>query len=100
MTQEVEYVDQVGDLYFRAIHLSQVGDMVPQHIHDYDHVTLVCAGAVRMVVDGEAVGDFKAFRAVTITANKLHLFQALEPDTRLACVHILKDGEPYSLTKG
>lgn len=95
----VEYVDDVGGLYFRAILLPNIGDRVPQHTHDYEHVTLIAAGAARLFVDGELKGDYSAFRAIVIEANKQHVFEALEPNTRLSCVHQL-NGEQYRLTKG
>jgi mannose-6-phosphate isomerase-like protein (cupin superfamily) len=96
MKERVEYVDSVGGIYFRALLLPDKGDLVPQHAHDYDHVTLVCAGAVRMWVNGVWVEDIPAFRAVLVKAGAEHVFQALHPMTRLACVHNLA-GKPYPL---
>lgn len=91
--QTVEYVDEVCGIYFRAILLEQAFDVVPQHTHDYDHVTLVASGSVRLWVEGEYKGDFDAFRAIEVKARKAHIFQALEPMTRLACVHNLNGAE-------
>ena len=93
-----EYIDEVMGLYFRAILLPNKGDIVPQHIHNYDHVSLIASGKVRLTVEGRPEGDFEAFRAIVIKANKLHVFEALENNTRLACVHQL-NGEQYSLLK-
>lgn len=95
----VEYVDDVGGLYFRAVLLPNVGDKVPQHVHDHEHVTVVASGKARLFVDGEHKEDIAAFRAIVIEANREHMFEALEPNTRLACVHQL-NGEPYRLIKG
>lgn len=95
----VEYVDDVGGLYFRAVLLPNVGDRVPQHMHDHDHVTLIASGAARLFIDGEQKEDISSFRAIVISANKQHVFEALEPNTRLACVHQL-NGEQYKLVKG
>lgn len=94
--QAVEYVDDVGGLYFRAICLKRAGMIVPQHSHEHDHVTLIANGEARVWVDGAWLGDFKAFRALEIKAGKKHVFMALEPNTRLACVHDL-NGEPYRI---
>lgn len=85
--QPVEYIADVGGLYFRAILLKNVGDTVPQHLHDHSHVTLISSGAARLWVDGVHKGDYPAFQAIEIEANREHVFQALEPMTRLACVH-------------
>lgn len=96
--QPVEYVDDVGGLYFRAICLENVGDVVPQHAHDHAHVTLIASGKARLWIEGAWVADIPAFKAIEIEANRKHIFQALEPKTRLACVHDLK-GEPYRVAK-
>lgn len=98
MNETVEYIDDVGGLYFRAILLPNTGDRVPQHTHDHEHVTLIAAGAARLYVDGVRREDIRAFRAIVIEANRQHMFEALEPNTRLACVHQL-NGEPYRLIK-
>ncbi len=86
-SQPVEYIEDVGGLYFRAICLENIGDAVPQHVHDHAHVTLVASGKARLWIDGAFVADIEAFKAIEIEANRKHIFQALEPMTRLACVH-------------
>jgi hypothetical protein len=91
--EPVEYVDDVGGLYFRAIILKHAGMVVPQHSHDHDHVTLIANGAARVWIDGKWLGDYAAFRAIEIKARAHHIFQALEPNTRLACVHNLNGGK-------
>lgn len=92
--QPVEYIEEVGGIYFRAILLQNIGDAVPQHTHDYAHVTLIAAGKVRLWIEGAWVADIEAFKAIEIEAHRQHVFQALEPNTRLSCVHNL-NGEPY-----
>lgn len=93
MTQAVEFVEEVCGIYFRSVLLDQQWDLVEQHRHDHDHATYVGAGSVRMWIDGTPVGDFKAGQAIAIVAGKAHAFQALEPNTRLACVHDVKSAE-------
>lgn len=82
----VEFVDEVGDFYFRSIILKQ-GEYVEQHIHPYGHATYCGNGAARLWVDGVWQRDIEAGHAVMIEANKKHAFMALLPDTRLTCVH-------------
>lgn len=91
--QPVEYIDDVGGLYFRAILLAKAGDTVPQHVHDYNHVTLVASGKARLWIEGVWVADIEGFKAIEIEANRQHVFQALEPNTRLACVHQLNGAQ-------
>lgn len=85
--QPVEFVDEVCGLTFRATLLVNVGDTVPQHVHDYEHATVIAAGKARLWIDGMHKGDYAAFQVIAIEANREHVFQALEPMTRLACVH-------------
>lgn len=94
MEPVVEHViGDVAGLYFRTMLLKEVGTVVPQHTHDYDHATLIGSGSVRLWVDGEWIGDFIAGMALEIIANHEHLFQALEPMTRLTCIHTLASAE-------
>ena len=87
MNEIVELVEEVCGIYFRSILLPMAGIRVPQHKHDHDHATYIGAGAARMYVDGAAVGDFYAGQAAPVRAGHEHSFEALEPNTRLACIH-------------
>lgn len=89
----VEWVDEVAGLYFRSVLLLNEGQVVTQHTHDYDHATYIGNGSVRLFVEGNVVGDFPAGRAVKVSANQKHHFVALEPNTRLTCVHIVERAE-------
>jgi hypothetical protein len=83
----VERIEEIGGFYFRSILLHQVGMVVKQHVHDHEHVTLVCNGRARGWSESEWIGDKGPGEAFLIDAGDDHLFQALEPDTRLVCVH-------------
>lgn len=96
--QPVQFVDEVGGIYFRAICLERAGDVVPQHSHEHDHVTLIASGRARVWCDGIWLGDFAAFHALEIKAHAKHVFLALEPLTRLACVHNLH-GAAYRIAE-
>jgi len=89
----VEFVDEVAGLYFRSIWLRRAGLKVPQHIHPYDHATICANGSATVYVDGKAVDTLFAGNVIKITANHLHEFVSLEPNTRLICVHDAKSAE-------
>lgn len=91
--QPVEFVEEVCGIYFRSLLLLRTGTAIPQHVHDHDHATYIGAGKVRLWVDGEWDGDYTAGHAVAIVAGKQHVFQALEDNTRLACVHDIASAE-------
>lgn len=88
----VESIDEVCGLYFRSI-LIQKGIRVPQHVHDYDHATLVGSGRAALYIDGLMIGIFEAGQAAPITAHQKHEFEALEDNTRLICVHNIESAE-------
>lgn len=87
MSEVVEFIEEVCGLYFRSIVLPNAGDKGIQHVHDHDHATYIGSGAVRLYVDGAAVGEFPAGRAVAVIAGHAHEFEALAANTRLTCVH-------------
>jgi quercetin dioxygenase-like cupin family protein len=89
MSEIVESVEEVAGLYLRTCFIPGAFTLLPQHVHDYDHATLVCAGSVRVWIEHEQQSDYAAGRAVCIKAGKKHHFQTLEPNTRLSCIHEL-----------
>lgn len=89
----VERIEEVGGFYFRSVLLIERWTVVPQHVHDHDHVTLVCNGKARCWANGKLIGDKSAGEAFEVKAGVYHEFMALEPHTRLACVHDIKSAE-------
>lgn len=89
----VESIHEVCGIYFRSVLLKKEMTVIPQHEHDHDHATLVCSGKARAWVDGVYYGDFVAGTPIEIKAGKKHVFQALEPMTRLTCVHDIASAE-------
>jgi hypothetical protein len=75
--------------------------LLPQHAHEYPHMTLVMRGTVRAwrgeEESVEELGDFSAPAVIRIPANTLHTFLTLTPDCALACIHNadhIEDDEP------
>ena len=75
----------------------KAGEMMAQHVHMHDHVTLVASGRVRMWVDGQDQGAWTAPVPIKINALAEHKFLA-ETDAVLCCIHRLRDGEVYPPT--
>lgn len=100
--QPVEKITQTKSGYYRSILLEKAGTCVPQHTHDYPHDTLVGSGRARGWVKTGGrwlwIGDKEAGDAFEIAEEKEHIFMALEPNTRLSCIHHL-DGKPYQFLK-
>lgn len=89
----VEHIEEVAGLYFRSIVIPEKGMIADQHVHDHDHATFVGCGKVRAIGDGMILGEFDAGSAIEIKAGVHHQFEALEDNTRLACVHDIASAE-------
>jgi quercetin dioxygenase-like cupin family protein len=85
-----ERITAVSNLWLRQMVFNKAGDQNLGHQHNYDHVTLLAKGSVRVYVD-EHTTDFKAPQMIYITKGKRHHLEALEDDTIAYCVHALRD---------
>jgi quercetin dioxygenase-like cupin family protein len=79
-----------SNLWLRQMHFVKAGDANEGHVHNYDHMTLLAYGSVRVHVDGNTT-DFKAPHSIFITKGKSHFIEALEDGTIAYCVHALRD---------
>lgn len=89
----VERIEEVYGLYFRSVFLPEAGMRIPQHVHDHNHATYVGNGRARVYVNDRILGDYEAGQVVPVEAGKKHEFEALEPNTRLTCVHDVASAE-------
>jgi len=71
----------------------KAGERVDQHVHLFDHVTVIAVGTVRLTIDGVDQGEIVAPKPVTIRALAQHSMVALT-DALIFCVHNLR-GEGY-----
>lgn len=89
----VERIEEVCGLYFRSVLIPKAGMVADQHTHDHDHATFVGSGKARAFADGQLLGVYDAGSAIEIKAGVSHRFEALEDNTRLACVHDIASAE-------
>lgn len=82
----------VSNLWLRQMVFKNKGDANEGHSHNYDHVTLLTTGSVRVYVDGKS-SDFTAPQMIYIKQGKIHNIEALEDNTIAFCVHALRDRE-------
>lgn len=93
MTNEPEVlIGCVANLWSKQMHFLKAGDMHRGHSHCFDHLTLLAAGSMRVVVEGGTT-DFKAPTMIYIQAEKHHELTALEDNTVAYCIHALRTGE-------
>ena len=81
---------EADDIWVRAYSLKEAGQIVPQHAHEHEHITLLCRGSIRGWKDGELLGDFNAPALIVIPAGSKHAFLALTNDVVLSCLHNLR----------
>src|SRR6185312_7834426 len=62
---------------------------IPQHVHEYDHTSFLAKGAMYVWEDGVPKGRLDAPQGILIKAGVKHLFQTIEDDTVLLCIHNL-----------
>lgn len=76
-------------VFIKQMFIAKAGTMIPQHSHEYAHVSMLAVGSVRLWADGEPLGDFKAPMPLSIAAGTKHTFMALEDGTTVYCIHNL-----------
>jgi len=67
------------------------GDIEYGHAHQFDHLTLLAHGSLKVTVDG-VITNFKAPHMIYIRKDKNHELIALENNTVAYCIHALRDG--------
>jgi len=91
VSQPVVHIGCVANLYSRMMHFKQAGDTELGHTHQFDHLTLLAKGKLKVTVDGQ-VSEFTAPHMIYIHKDKVHELVALTDDTVAYCIHALRDG--------
>lgn len=88
--EQTELVLYAG-VFVKTWSVRDAGTLLPQHAHEFPHLTLVMRGTVRAWRGPEEaveeLGDFCAPAVIKIPANTLHHFLTMTPDCALACIH-------------
>jgi hypothetical protein len=89
MSQPEIKLGLVANLFSRMMHFVSAGDMEVGHTHQFDHLTLLASGSLKVTVDG--VSDtFVAPMMIYIHKDKVHELTALEDNTVAYCIHALR----------
>lgn len=83
---DISFAEEDG-IFIKQMYLREALTAVPQHAHEYDHVSMLAVGSVRVWTDGKLIGDFKAPQPIVIKAKSKHTFLSLEPGTLIYCIH-------------
>jgi quercetin dioxygenase-like cupin family protein len=85
-------IGNVSNLYSRQMHFERKGDVEQGHVHQFDHLTLLAAGSLKITVE-DRVTEFKAPHMIFIHKDKMHELEALEDNTVAYCIHAIRDME-------
>ena len=90
MSQPVIHIGCVANIFSRMMHFEKAGDTELGHTHQFDHLTLLAKGKLKVTVDG-AVSEFTAPHMIYIHKDKVHELEALTDGTVAYCIHALRD---------
>lgn len=92
MSDPVVYIGCVANLFSRMMHFAKAGDIEIGHTHQFDHLTLLAKGKLKVTVEGVST-EFTAPHMIYIKADKVHELVALTDETVAYCIHALRDKE-------
>ena len=87
-------IKMADGIFVKQMVLSRAGTVVPQHAHEYEHLSMLAVGTIRLFKDGVAAGEFSAPCGITIAARVKHTMVALSNRVVIYCIHnIERSGE-------
>jgi hypothetical protein len=89
MTHPSISIGCVANLYSRQMHFINAGDIEVGHTHQFDHLTLLAKGSLKVTVEGKAT-EFTAPQMIYIHAGKVHELEALTDGAVAYCIHALR----------
>lgn len=90
MSQPLVHIGCVANLYSRMMHFEKAGDIEIGHTHQFDHLTLLAKGKLKVTVEG-VVTEFTAPQMIYITKDKIHELEAMTDETVAYCIHALRN---------
>lgn len=79
----------VDGIFIKQIHIPHEGTLVPQHVHTFDHHSMLAKGSLMVFVGDENIGVFTAPSPIFIRRGVQHSFLSMEKDVILYCIHNL-----------
>ncbi len=89
MSQPIVHIGCVANLFSRMMHFEKAGDIEIGHTHQFDHLTLLAKGKLKVTVEGK-VSEFTAPHMIYIHKDKVHELEALTDNTVAYCIHALR----------
>lgn len=92
MSHPVVHIGCVANLFSRMMHFQKAGDIEIGHTHQFDHLTLLAKGKLKVTVEDIST-EFTAPHMIYIHKDKVHELEALTDETVAYCIHALRDKE-------
>lgn len=80
-------IKMADGIFIKQMLIARAGTYIPQHVHKYDHTSMLAVGRVRIWKDGVFDGDYTAPTGILIAAGVAHMFMALVDGTIVYCIH-------------
>jgi hypothetical protein len=90
MSQPIVHIGCVANLFSRMMRFEKAGDTEIGHTHQFDHLTLLAKGKLKVTVDGVS-NEFTAPHMIYIHKDKVHELESLTDETVAYCIHALRD---------
>lgn len=90
MSQPIVNIGFVQNVWSRQMHFLKAGDIELGHTHQFDHLTLLAKGKLKVTVEGVS-SEFTAPQMIWIHKDKVHELVALTDDTVAYCIHAVRD---------
>jgi quercetin dioxygenase-like cupin family protein len=85
--QPVGHLCVYAGIYAKRWTIQDRGTLLPQHSHEWPHISYIVSGVVRVWRGDEQLGDFVGPCAVKIPAQTLHKFLTLSDNVVILCLH-------------
>ena len=97
MSMQRHNLGYIGNVWVRMNYLEKAGEIAGGHTHDFDHVSLLCRGKVRVEIKGFPPKEFTAPTFIVIKKQYNHNFVALTDDVLWYCVFSMQAMEDLNV---
>ena len=86
---ETVSVSIYAGIYYKVYRIPDADTLIPQHAHEFPHLTSLLQGRVRLWREGDDDGpiEYCAPATIRVPAHVMHSFLTLTPGVVLACIH-------------
>ncbi len=80
-------IHMADGIFIKQMWIRNALTFIPQHVHDFDHTSMLARGSVFLWKDGKLDRRYEAPTGILIKAGVRHMFLSLEDDTIIYCIH-------------